>query len=218
MVDDLTAFRGLFLAALAWLLLHRAFATGSGLRASLVERLGERGFRGLFAALSAVSLLWLVLAFRGSPCSPLWTPPRALLWLPSVVMPLAFLLLAGAFLGPRGVMPITRHPFLWSVALWSGVHLIINGNVAAALFFGSLLAAALFRARDRDRVHAERDPSSFARLAERTSNVPFAAIASGRNRLKLKELVLVGILAAALTLLVMGFHRELFHVSPFPRI
>jgi uncharacterized membrane protein len=215
MVDDLNPFRGLFVAALAWFLLHKAVA-GSALRGVLVRKLGERRFRGLFSLLSALSLLWLVLAYRGSPCSPLWTPPRWLLWLPSLVMPFAFFLFAGAFSAPRGVQRITRHPFLWAVALWSGAHLIVNGNVAAALFFGSMLTTALAGTRDIDRKQEGRDPSGFAALAERTSNLPFGAIASGRNRLELGELVLPGILATALTLLVMGFHRQLFHVSPFP--
>lgn len=217
MVDDLNPFTGLFLAAISWLSLQRVLA-GSRVRSVLVARLGERGFRALFVALSAFALLWLVLAYRGSPCFPLWTPPRALLWLPTLVMPLAFLLLAGAFVGTRAVSSITRHPLLWAVALWSGVHVIINGNVAAALFFGSLLVTALLRARDSDHERAERDPPGFAALAEYTSNVPFVAIASGRNRLAMRDLLVPGLLAVALTLLAMGFHRELFHVSPFPRI
>jgi uncharacterized membrane protein len=232
MVDDFNPFLGLTLAALAWFLLHKGVA-GSPLRGRLVARLGERGFRGLFSLASLASLSWLFLAYRAAPCSPLWTLPRSALWLPSMVMPLSFLLLVGAFSVPnptgvggesalkrggavRGVLRITRHPFLWAVVLWSASHLIVNGNVSAALFFGSMLATAVFGTRDIDRKRIESDEASFAPFAASTSNVPFAAILSGRNTLELRELLLPGAIGSALTALMLGFHHKLFNVSPFP--
>jgi len=38
---------------------------------------------------------------------------------------------------------ITRHPFLWGIALWALVHLIINGDLASLILFGSLLLLAV---------------------------------------------------------------------------
>jgi uncharacterized membrane protein len=229
MVDELDPFLGLALAALVWFLLNKGVA-GSPLRGRLVGKLGERGFRGLFAL---ASLGWLIFAYRGAPCSPLWTLPRSLFWLPSMVMPLAFLLMVGAFSVPnptaigseaalkranaaRGVLRITRHPFLWAVILWSTSHLLVNGNVAATLFFGSMLATALYGTRDIDRKRARSDAASFAVYQVSTSNVPFVAIMSGRNTLELRELVLPGVIGSVLTALMLGLHHVLFHVAPFP--
>ena len=38
----------------------------------------------------------------------------------------------------KGIQRITRHPFLCGVALWALTHLILNGDLASAVFFGSL--------------------------------------------------------------------------------
>jgi uncharacterized membrane protein len=225
-------FARLVLASTVWFLIHPAIA-GSSLRAHLVAKLGEGAFRGLFAVLSLASLTFLVLAYRAAPCEPLWTTPRALLRLPATVMPVAFTLFAGAFTVPnptavgaarklagewaaRGALRVTRHPFLWSVALWSGSHLIVNGNLASLWFFGSLCLTALVGTRDIDRKRQRSNPESFARYRAVTSNFPFAAIVAGRNQLVLRELLLPAGIGVALTALLLTFHQRLFHVSPLP--
>jgi uncharacterized membrane protein len=225
-------FAELALAAATWFLLHRAVA-GSSLRTIIVRRIGEGRFRGLFALLSVASLWWLVAAYRTAPCAPLWATPRALLRLPATVMPLAFTLLAGAFSVPnptsvgaehaleretvaRGVLRVTRHPFLWAVLLWAGAHLIVNGHVAALLFFGSLFATALVGTGDIDRKRLRSNPTAFARYVKVTSNLPFAAILSGRNQLELKELLIPAGVGVTLTALMLTLHQRLFHVAPLP--
>jgi uncharacterized membrane protein len=206
---------------------------GSAMRTALVRRLGARLFRALFALLSIGALAWLIAAYRAAPCAPLWATPDGIRWLPATVMPLAFMLFVGAFVVPnptalggeralsrqgvaRGALRITRHPFLWSVVLWAGAHLIVNGNLAALLFFGSLLATALFGTRDIDRKRQRSDSENFTRFLRVTSNVPFAAILSGRNQLVLRELVLPAALGSVLTATLLAFHERLFHVAPLP--
>lgn len=225
-------FARLTLAAAVWFLIHPLVA-GSIWRARLVEKFGERAFLGLFAVLSLASLSWLVVEYRGAPCEPLWATPRAFMRLPATLMPLAFMLFAGAFTVPnptavgservlareevaRGVLRVTRHPFLWSVALWSGAHLIVNGNLAALLFFGSLFATALVGTRDIDRKRERSDPENFARYRAVTSNLPFAAIVGGRNQLVLRELLLPAGIGVTLTAILLTLHQQLFHVSPLP--
>lgn len=222
----------LALAAAVWFLIHPAIA-GSRLRWVFVERFGERAFLGGFTLLSALSLALLIRAYVRAPCSPLWIPPRELLYLPIAIMPIAFTLLIGAFTvknptsvgaesvldtpePARGVLRITRHPFLWSVIGWSSVHLIVNGNVASLLFFGSMLLTALSGTRDIDRKRRRTNAIGYARFEVVTSNVPFAAILGSRNRLVLRELVLPLVGGAVLTALLLAFHRDLFHVRPLP--
>lgn len=36
----------------------------------------------------------------------------------------------------RGIVRITRHPFLWGVALWALVHFIVNGDLASVILSG----------------------------------------------------------------------------------
>lgn len=222
----------LAIAASSWFLIHPLVA-GSALRGKLVARLGERGFQVFFALLSLASISWLCAAYSRAPCAPLWQTPAFAYWLPVAILPFAFLLAAGAYtvpnptsagqeaaLGrsePRGVLRITRHPFLIGVALWSGLHFAINGNVASAWFFGSFFLTATRGALDIDRKRAARDPEAFARYRAQTSVFPFAAILGGRNRLVLRELWLPLGLGALLTALVLTFHETWFYVSPIPR-
>ncbi|MEP7051628.1 MAG: NnrU family protein, partial [Pseudomonadota bacterium] len=152
-------FERLALASFLWFGLH-AFIAGSELRWRLVRALGEKPFQALFSVLSLASLWFLIASYRKASFYPLWFAPRPIHWLPLLVMPFALVLLVGAFSVPnatavgaekvlqrtdaaRGVLRITRHPFLWSVALWSGAHLLVTGHVAAILFFGTLFLSAL---------------------------------------------------------------------------
>jgi uncharacterized membrane protein len=228
-MDRLTV---LALAASVWFAIH-LFISGAALRWWLAARIGEGPFRGLFSLLSALSLGFLVWAYARAPCAPLWIPPRPLLYLPILLMPPALVLFVGAFtvrnptmaglesaLGnaapARGALRITRHPFLWAVAIWSGVHALVNGNIASLLFFGSMFLTAVVGTRDIDRKRRRTHPELWKEYEAVTSNVPFAAIASGRNRLVLGELVKPMVVAAVLTGVLVVFHQDLFHVRPVP--
>jgi uncharacterized membrane protein len=117
-------------------------------------------------------------------------------------MPFAFVLLAcGFWRNPtivgadkllqssdpaRGVIRITRHPIMWGFMLWSGSHVLARGDVKSLILFGGLfLLAALGTVLMDGRKKANPD---WARFAALTSNVPFVAIAQGRNRVVWREI------------------------------
>ncbi|WP_342242188.1 NnrU family protein [Inquilinus sp. OTU3971] len=190
----------LVLAAQFWVVLHLGVA--GPLRPALVARLGEMGYRGLFSALSAIGLVWLVLAYRGAPYEPLWDP--APFWVPAVLVLLGFVLLACS-LGPSnptqvgaermgnelpvaGITRITRHPMLWAFALWALAHLTVNGHWAGVLLFGAILVTAVNGMISIDRKRAARLGPAWDDFARRTSRLPFAAILAGHGQLALGEL------------------------------
>jgi uncharacterized membrane protein len=115
----------------------------------------------------------------------------------------------------RGVLRITRHPFLWAVALWSGVHLLVTGHVAAILFFGSLLATALRGTSNIDEKRRRTNRVEFARYAEITSNLPFAAVILGKNRLAWQELWVPCLIAGLLLAVILHLHLRAFGFSPY---
>jgi uncharacterized membrane protein len=224
-------FERLALASFVWFGIH-AFVAGSELRWLLVQHLGERVFRALFSVISLASLWFLIKSYRTAGFYPLWFSPQPIHWLPLLVMPFALVLMVGAFSVPnatsvgseqvlqrtdaaRGVLRITRHPFLWSVALWSGVHLLVTGHVAAILFFGSFLATALRGTTSIDEKRRRTQRAEFARYAEVTSNLPFAAIVSGRNRLAWSELWVPAVIAALLLAVILHLHLRAFGFSPY---
>jgi uncharacterized membrane protein len=214
--------------------------SATGLRTRLVGGIGEGPYRGLFSAASAVLLLLIIVGLgqmRADPFdplnAPLWTPPAWLRW-PAYVLVLFGLSLAGAGLftpGPtlagfekkglamaepaRGVLRITRHPFLWGVALWGAGHLLVNGERFALMLFGALALMAVLGGRSIDRKGAARDPVAWAKFAEVTSNAPFVAIAQRRNRLDLGEIGWRGLVGVAIAVALALFHRQITGVAIF---
>jgi uncharacterized membrane protein len=88
----------------------------------------------------------------------------------------------------QGMLRVTRHPFLWGVALWAALHVALNGNSASLVLFGSLLLLALIGPLLIDAKRQRAYGPQWERFAAVTSNVPFAAILAGRNRLRLGEI------------------------------
>ena len=225
-------FAPLALAAIAWFLLHAAVA-GSPVRGVLVGRFGDKAYRGGFSLASFASLSWLTIEYRGAPFRALWTPPYPLYFVPLVLVPVAFVFLVGAFTVPsptavggekhlaggapaRGLLRVTRHPFLWSVVLWSLAHLLVNVDVGSLLFFGSLGVTAWRGTFDIDRKRRRSNPAEFARFESTTSNVPFAALLTGRNRLVLREMWLPLGLGVVLTLAAVALHPHFFGAPAVP--
>jgi uncharacterized membrane protein len=116
------------------------------LRARLVSITGPRFYRGLFALASAVGLVLIVLGYgtmqglgRGNP--QLWVPPSRARHVTMLLMLPALILLVAAYI-PSRIRTTSRHPMLAAVALWAFSHLLVNGDLASVLLFGSFLLYA----------------------------------------------------------------------------
>jgi len=228
----------LVLAAGLFLGLH-VFISGTSLRGAIVGRIGDGPYQGLFSLASLTAIVWLSRAYGavlddGTNVAMPWAAPAWLTHLGTIVVLFAFLLVAIGLTTPsptavggervlggpdavRGIHRITRHPFLWGVLLWASFHLVANADLASTIFFGTFAALAIL---GPFLIDAKRERAYGARwqaYADATSNVPFAAIFSGRNHLALGEiawwqwLFAVGVYAAFL----LG-HLWLFGVSPIP--
>lgn len=190
-------------AAAVFILLHTAISS-TGLRGGLVGVLGEGPYMGLFALASAASLVWMSTAYTGAPYVALWEVSRPVRLGGLVLMAPVFVLLAaglttrsptgiGGATGPgtpkvRGILRITRHPIQWAILIWSLLHVLVNGHLAALLFFGALALLSVMGPFLIDRKRRVSMGERWEAFAASTSNVPFAAILSGRNRLNAGEI------------------------------
>jgi uncharacterized membrane protein len=117
--------------------------------------------------------------------------------------------------GPQGIQRVTRHPFLWGVALWAAFHLVANGDLASLVLFGGFLVLSLGGTVMIDAKRQRKMGETWTRYAGQTSNVPFAAILGGRQRFSFKELGWWRLgLAVALYGVAFALHPLLFGVSP----
>ncbi|MEX0583598.1 MAG: NnrU family protein [Sneathiella sp.] len=222
----------LIIAALAFLLIH--IIPSSFLRGQLVSKIGEKGYLAGFSLLSTVILVWLVLAYRAVPAEEmLWNAGNTGRYLGILLMLIASILFVGGITSPNptavgagrlidrdsafeGFNAITRHPLMWSFALWSLAHVINNGDVPAIIFFSTFGLLALAGTALIDAKKAQQLNDGWKSYKARTSNIPFAAILQDRATLSIKPLwwrILLGIVLYAA---LFHFHGFIFGVSPAP--
>jgi uncharacterized membrane protein len=226
----------LALAALVLPLSHFGISSTS-LRDALVRRVGEPGYLGLYSLVTVVAFAWLVAAYRHAPSAPLWYAPAGVKLLVDLLVLLAFLLVVVGVATPnpsavgaealldrpdvaRGILRITRNPFLWGVGLWALAHIVATGDLSDVLLFASVGSLGWVGSFLIDAKKARRLGERWRRFADATSNVPFAAVAGGRQTLGpgvLKEIGLWRVaLATAIFVVVLLAHRRLFGVNPLP--
>jgi uncharacterized membrane protein len=223
------------LAAAAFFLAIHLLVSGTRVRDALTGRIGQGPYMGLFSLSSLAGLVWLGWAFadaRGQPAHWDVTPLTRQIQLGLQL--LAMLLIVPGLTTPnptsvrqegaldradvvKGMLRITRHPFLWGVAIWAAGHLLVNGDPASLVLFGTMLLLALFGTASIDAKRRRALGAKWDAFAAQTSNVPFAAIAAGRQRLNLGE---IGwwrlLLAVAIWALLAWAHPLLFGVRALP--
>lgn len=185
----------LLLASLSFALMH-LLVSGTALRGAIVARTGERPYRAAFSLASALVLGWMIWAYGQARTVELSASPglrhaaEGLMLVSLLLIVLGILTpsatgvggdhrIAGA-IAPRGIHRITRHPFLWGVALWAGVHLAANPQPVNLLFFGTFLLVSVAGTFSIDAKLAKRHGAAWVPFAAQTSNLPFAAIVQGR--------------------------------------
>ncbi|MBO6604365.1 MAG: NnrU family protein [Roseicyclus sp.] len=198
------------------------------LRPWLEARLGQRGFAFAYSALSLVVLAWVIGAAARAPLKPLWgwAPWHAHVVL--AVMLAACLILALAIARPNpfsfggarndrfdparaGIVRLTRHPLLTALALWAGVHILPNGDLAHVILFGTFAGFAVIGERMVDRrkrrtMGQEAWHDLRQRLRARPLIGSFPVVDTG-----LRLILGVGLYGA-----LIWFHPIVFGVSPLP--
>jgi uncharacterized membrane protein len=218
----------LLVASAAFLLTH--LVSGTALRSRLVASIGEWPYRGLYSAVAFLTLGWTIWSYAHAPAQALlWTPLRLL---PVIVMPFALILVVCGLAGnptavgaekllkdeqpARGMIRVTRHPFMWGVMLWAAAHILANGDAKSAVFFGGLLLVALFGTLSQEKRKARALGEDWQRFTAVTSHVPFVAIAQGRNRLVWREIGwLKPAIGVVLFAALFALHPWLFGARPY---
>lgn len=197
------------IAAATYFVLIHLLVSGTRLRGAIAGRIGEGPYMGLFSLASVAGLVWLIFAFgqarQESWNLAYWGVTAATRHLQVGLQLLSLLLIVPGLTTPnptsvrqegtldrpdviRGMLRISRHPFLWGVALWAGGHLLVNGERASIILFASMMALALFGTASIDAKRRRALGDKWDAFAARTSNVPFAAIVSGKQSLELGEI------------------------------
>jgi uncharacterized membrane protein len=113
------------------------------LRGRMRERLGDLGYKGVFALVSLLGLVLIVHGYgmaraAGSPV--LYSPPLWMSHVTILLMAPVFVLLVAAYAPTGTVKARSKHPMILAVKIWALAHLLANGDLASIVLFGSFLA------------------------------------------------------------------------------
>ena len=176
----------LLLSAIAFVGTH--FLMSHPLRDPLVRSVGEGAFRGIYVIVSFITFGAMIYFYRAIGREPpLWSASSDGVWIvASLLMWFASILFVGSFIknpafpgapgpsgGPTGVFRITRHPMMWSFAIWAAVHLAVVAMPKALVLDGAILLLALGGAAGQDVKKARTMGDAWHEWTAQTAFVPF---------------------------------------------
>ncbi len=171
-------------------------------RDRLFSRLGERRFKGAYSILSLVGFVLVVYGYgqARADTTQWWVPPSGLRHVTFILLPIAFILIASAYLPLGRIKAAVRHPMVLGVALWALGHLISNGTDADVVLFGAFFVWAVL---------------DYLASLNRTGSLPAGVSAAAATRRSVIGDGLAVVIGLALTVaFVAGLHLWLIGVSP----
>jgi uncharacterized membrane protein len=122
------------------------FVTLRDARAAAMARLGQNGYRALFALVSIAGLaliVWGYGQYRAHELIQIWSPPAFMRHITVGLMLFAVIFFTAAFI-PSHIKAKLKHPMLASVKTWALAHLLSNGDLGSILLFGAFLAWGVY--------------------------------------------------------------------------
>jgi uncharacterized membrane protein len=129
-----------------WLILGLALWAYSHLMKRITPQfrasLGDKNGRLVATGLTVISIALIVYGFMHSDVIQIWNPPAFMKHINNLLMLIAVFLLGVGYV-PGVVRTKMRHPMLGAVKTWALAHLLVNGDLASMILFGSMLAWAV---------------------------------------------------------------------------
>lgn len=114
-----------------------------GIKALTVRVTGEALFAIFYSVISTIGLTLIIYGqILAHPSDTIWQPPAWTRTVALVAVPLSLVLIFATYL-PSHIRSVTRHPMTLGVFLWSGSHLLANGELASIVLFGAFAAWSL---------------------------------------------------------------------------
>jgi uncharacterized membrane protein len=146
----------LILGLVIFLGVHSLRIVAEPWRTQVRARAGEPAYKGIYSLLSIGGFVLLVWGFGQARQQPVVLWP-AMVWarhLAALLVLVAFVLLAAAYVPGNLIKAKLHHPMVLGVKVWAFAHLLANNTLADTVLFGAFLLWAVldFRAsRRRDR-------------------------------------------------------------------
>jgi uncharacterized membrane protein len=120
-----------------WSLLHFLPAAEIGLRQSLISKIGENPYKGVFTLLMFLSIYLMVVGWKSTIPELAYAPPAWGRHATSLLVLIAFVLLLAPY-SSNNFKRILRHPQLTGIACWGVGHLLSNGEMRSIVLFAGM--------------------------------------------------------------------------------
>ena len=117
---------------------------------------GDKG-KGIVAAGLVVSIVLMVIGYRGADGTFYWGRSTALTGINNLLMVFAIYLFASSGAKTR-ITKAIRHPQLTAVVVWAVAHLLVNGDTPSFVLFGGLALWAVAEMSVINRAEGPRGP------------------------------------------------------------
>lgn len=212
---------GLWMVLLGWIFFAGTHIglSAEPVRSNLIGKMGEKGFQGIYSLIALLGFAILIAGYVISDASaePVFDIASTASWmvhLSELIMFIAFILFFSGFITPsptgmapmepeaKGIVRITRHPVNVAFALFGLSHVMTNRTPADWLFYLGFFLFGFLGSAHQDRKKIKQRGEKFNAFIETTSIIPFLAILSGKQKLKLSEISKIGILLAIIATVV----------------
>lgn len=168
----------LVLGLLLFLGIHSVRIIADNWRTRTIERIGSYPWKGIYTLLSLAGFALLVWGYGEARQVPviLYDPPLFTRHLAALLVLIAFVLVAAAYVPGNHIKAMVGHPMYAGIKLWAFAHLLSNGRLADVILFGAFLTwsiAGFIAARRRDRRAGTVYPAGVAALSALTAIAGF---------------------------------------------
>ena len=126
----------------------------TGVKSSLIERMGEKKYQSIFSIISLVGFIIIIYGFSLiDTCNPMMADCETdnfYLWdsfeyskeISFLLMPISIILIVASKM-KSNIKKVVRHPMLIGVLIWSFVHLLSTGDLRSIILFASFGAFSI---------------------------------------------------------------------------
>lgn len=172
-------------------------------RALLIEKLGSDTFDAevmykiIFSVVSLLGLIFVGIGKGSMEFIGLWGTPIFFRYVAVVLIPLSFILMVAAYM-PNNIKRYVPHPMLTGVIIWGATHMLVNGDIASLILFGSFVAYSVVAIKLTNRRQCDKNSEQDVQ-----EKIPV-----------LKDAIVIGIAISGF-LLVLWLHKLLFGRAVF---
>lgn len=135
----------LIIGLILFLGIHSVRVFAPAIRDSQIAAGGEGRWKGIYTVVSLIGLIAMIWGFGEARLTAplLYEPPVWMKHINSLLMLIAFIVLASGSFPSGKIRAAVKHPMVTATKIWALGHLLANGDLASVLLFGGFLAWAV---------------------------------------------------------------------------